>query len=238
MIKVKMSPNEKLSDRIDFMSNALLYFKKGEFSDVITEDIPCDILFEEDGERFAVEIKTVKDYYSSRDSTRLCSQLLRFIEDGDPCSILILGSFDDVMANVPDFADHGRRFKRDIEMDNMRSQNILAECFGVYVPVLFLSNNPITSFIFLLRVAMQVLRGGSVVNIMPKPDKSARKKAMLCMIKGVGEKTANAIIHEYGTLYDLAEDIKRDTKRLTGVKVGKRCISENIAHNIAEVFTD
>ncbi len=236
MIKVRVSANERISGRTDFVREALSYFRKGEFDDVIEEDIPCDLIFEESGRTFSVEIKTLKDFHASLNTDRFCSQLLSFVEAGQPCAIAVFGSYKDVIANIPDFDYHGRKSQKKISMMKGMVDDIICECYGMYIPIIFLETNPVTSFLLLSKISMKVLRGGCAANMIPKPDRSVRQVAILCLIKGVGEKTATAIIREFGSIANLVEDIKNGAKRLTKIKVGRRTINPDTAKNISQAF--
>lgn len=231
-----MSANERMSGRTDFMRDATSYFRKGEFSDVIEADIPCDIIFEENDKMFSVELKTVKDFHSSLNSDRFCSQLLSFIDAGKPCSIAVFGSYKEVINNIPEFDSKGRRDPRKVSRIKGMIDDIICECYGMYVPIIFLETNPITSFLLILKIAMRVLRGGCAANMVPKPNESARQIAMLCLIKGVGEKTATAIIEEFGCIANLVENIKNNTNRLSKIKVGGRIMRPDTAKNISKAF--
>lgn len=237
MIKVKVSANERLSGRSDFMRDAMAYFRRGEFDEVSEEDIPCDVIFEENGKIFAVELKTLKDFHASLDTDRFCRQLLSFIEEGEPCGILVFGSYIELVNSVPEFGASGLRSPKQMAMIKKMVESAICDCYGVYVPIMFLDKNPITSFIFLLNTAIKVLRGGCVSNMVPKPDKKSRKKAMLCIIKGVGEKTAEAIVREYKSLKCLSNDIENNVNRLSTIKVGSRRINPETVQNIVEAFS-
>lgn len=237
MIKVRVSPNERMSGRTEFMRDAITHFRRGEFN-VAEEDIPCDVIFEENGRIFAVELKTLKDFHASTSTDRFCRQLLSFIEAGEPCAILVFGSYKELMNSIPEFDSNGLRSPRQAAVIRRIIDEILYECYGLYVPILFLDKNPLTSFIFLLNAAMKILRGGCAANMVPKPDKAQRKMAILGLIDGVGKNTANALMHEYsGSLGDLIDCLKNNYDRITKVRVGNKCISSQTAKNIAEAFS-
>lgn len=82
LIDVYLDNNEKSSDR----SNRLILTiaKDDRFRFAGFRDQYVDILYEKDGRRFAVELKTPQDFVYSVLSGHLFSQVLSIRENGDP----------------------------------------------------------------------------------------------------------------------------------------------------------
>ena len=191
---------------------------------------------------FNVELKICQDFVSSVLSGHLYNQVLSCREYGSPACVVILGDIGSIYAAIEESSE--KRFvelpngKKKIKMlndDEKKQANAttLARCKSFRkrsmlngIPVFHRGDDSgffdrEDQFKDILELAHDYLTDGSMMGFRQRPADHEREATALCMAKGIGEKTAKAILADYGSISNLCtaslEDLcefKQDGRRI------------------------
>jgi hypothetical protein len=137
--------------------------------------------------------------------------------------VLVLGDDKDVSESIKESLKtryRGQEKAYQIASHEDRLINFESNCHALGVPVCRWKHRPWKR---LLSLAHKVLTGGSLMQYGPKPADQERQAVALCMAKGIGEKTATALIKEYGSIANLCTASLQDlsTFKQDGRKIGQ-----------------
>lgn len=241
MISITVSGNEENSDRPDALRRALEIARDsypGIFGEIQVGNPFCDILFEGDGITVAIEVKTPADYVVSLQSGHLGKQLLTFIERRIPCFIVILGSRNDIDNCISYVNVHGKRSWESRNTERKMIRAFFTRAVASKINHLFLSNNPVESFIDVLDIVNNIAKCDDtwLYQWLPVENKANRQIAMLCMLPGVSGKTGKGLLEHFGSVKDMMLKLHNDPTCLKDVKINNRKLGER-ANKILEALS-
>ena len=232
LIDVYLDNNEKSSDR----SNRLILTiaKDDRFRFAGFRDQYVDILYEKDGRRFAVELKTPQDFVYSVLSGHLFSQVLSIRENGDPGMVAVLGTDVEIEKVIVRNCTTrpGSGFKKPpkelIKSYTDSVRHFESASFAVGVPVLHMDRAP---FRRISSIAHKVLdsEDAEFMAHKPRPAGNDRQVAALCvLVPGVGPEKARALLERF-SLKELSGATAEEMKVVNG-------IGDVLARRIEKVF--
>lgn len=182
-------------------------------------------LFGDNGRKDAqnVELKEASDYVQSAlgKDGHLFQQILTLRESGDPCLILVLGGDAEVSDAIKASLTtryRGQELAFNISSYESRLIDFESQAEALGCPVRRWKSQPWKR---LLSLAHKTLTGASLMGYIPRPAENERAATALCMARSVGEKTAFALMGEYGSIANLCtaslEDLasfKQDGRRI------------------------
>ena len=222
-ISVLISNNEKASEGGEARCAALALAcgENQAFALPDYADIPVDVQFMIDnpnkvwinGEEIVqklvcnVELKQISDFYASKNTGHIATQIMTMIESGWPGFVAILGSLDEVQKNVPKIKSiHGNVQKRnqfDIIQDLNTSRALSANAAGSNVPVMFLSSNLNVSMKYILSYVKAILEGPNFSSFLPRFPVDPKGYCVLASIRNVGDVTAKKSLAALGPFNQL-----------------------------------
>jgi len=187
--------------------------------------------------QYNCELKEASDYVSTvlgKDAHGYM-QYLAMAESGHRSMFLVLGSDQDVSDAIYDSLKtryKGKELSFQIGSYEKRLHDFEAQCEALHCPVERWEKAPYSRL--LSRVAKALL-GATLLGYAPRPEENERKAACLKMAYGIGEKTAFALMADYGSIANLCtaslEDLasfKQDGRRI-GQKKAEAII--NLLHS-------
>ncbi len=236
-IAAYISPNERGSDRAKHLALAISEdnrFMLPEFKEIEVdvqfslnrgwgEYGPPKVVFQEPIDYFNVELKECSDYVQSAlgKDGHLYQQVLSMRESGHPGMVVVLGGDNQVSEAIIESLQtryHGKDLGFQISSYESRLRDFEGQCFALGIPVMRWQTG---QYKRLLSVAHKTLTGASLMSYKPRPADNERQAVALCMAKNIGEKTAVALMAEYGSIANLCtaslEDLatfKQDGRRI------------------------
>lgn len=169
-------------------------------------DQPADLMMWQGTKRIHIEVKDTNssnDLWGSKQG-HLGDQLVKLIDEQSPSFIVVLGSLEDVLGEVPVMTNTGHKTKwagRHIQEQNKTSLRALsADCLGSGVPIFYLSKDRVLSFKWTLSYAKNLLEGGNPFQWTSRHKGKAGKIAALTKATGIGAKNAEALIEHFGSI--------------------------------------
>jgi hypothetical protein len=237
-IAVYMSPNERGSDRARKLALAINDDPRFSLPDFREIDVDLQfsfnhgwgehgapkVVFQEPIDYFNVELKETSDYVSSAlgKDGHLYQQVLSMREAGHPAMIVVLGGdsqVSDAIMSALKTRYHGKELGFQIGSYESRLRDFEGQCFALGMPIMRWQTG---QYKRLLSVAHKVLCGASLMSYKPRPADNERQTVALCMAKHIGEKTASALITEYGSIANLCTASLEDLAafKQNGRKIG------------------
>jgi len=163
------------------------------------------VVFRDPIDIYNVEFKETDDYVSTvlGKYGHGYTQYLAMAESGNPSMFLVLGSDQDVSDAIYDSLKtrhKGKELSFQIGSYEKRIIDFESQCEALHCPVERWEKAPYSRL--LSRVA-KVLLGASLMGYSPRPEENERQAACLKMAYGIGEKTAFALMADYGSISNL-----------------------------------
>jgi hypothetical protein len=178
-----------------------------------------------------VELKVIDDWYASKATGHVGSQIMTMIERGCPGFVAVLGSLDEVHLNVPKIKSvHGTVQKRsqfDIISDLNTSRALSGNAASSNVPVHFLSSNLNLSMKYILSYVKDILEGPNFASFLPRFDVDPRGYCVLASIRNVGDVTSKKTLEALGPFNQLpwAGIGPKDLEKIVG-KAKAKCLAD------------
>ena len=187
-----------------------------------------------------VELKEVPDFWASKNTGHLGTQILEMIAHGSPGFIAVFGSLQEVLAGVPKMKmGEGKpraRSQMDIQSDISTARAFCADMVACGVPVHFLSQNHEQSFRWILSYAKHILMGPNMASWLPRFPVEPRGYGVLCAIPGIGDVAARGLLEAYGSVGQIAHEAALNFDGLAATKVNGKAIGPAKARKLAEVL--
>ena len=238
-ISLSIDDNERGTDRINDLLAYIASDKRFSFDpdkgyksldvDLRFEGVPKfrghDLLGDVYSENaFNVELKLVGDYVASAlgPDGHLAEQVTTMRELGSPCAVVVLGNDSAISAAIKDSLKtryHGKELGFEIASYEDRLINFESNCEVIGCNVHRWGSRPWKR---LLSLSHKVLTGGSIIQYGPKASNGDRQVMAMTLAKGIGEKTARALLQEYGSIASLCAATEEDlsTCKADGRKIG------------------
>lgn len=210
IIRLSVSPNEyNTKERINDLVKAIDSFKGTIVQVADDPKQPADICMKTRSRCVNVEVKDTNssnDLWGSKQG-HMGDQLVKLIDSGSSAFIVVMGSLEDTLLEVPTMTNSGHKTKwanKGIQESNKTSLRALcADCVGSGIPVFYLSKDRILSFKWALSYGKNILEGGDPFQWCSRHRGKARKiKALLG--NGIGQKNAEALLDHFLTIQRIA----------------------------------
>lgn len=186
------------------------------------------------------ELKEIPDFWSSKNTGHLGTQILEMIAHGSPGFIAVFGSLQEVLAGVPKMKmGEGKpraRSQMDIASDVSTARAFCADAAACGVPVHFLSSNHEQSFRWILSYAKHILTGPSLASWLPRFPVEPRGYACLCAIPGIGDVAARGLLQAYGGIAAITLQACDNPEGLAACKINGKALGASKARKLAEVL--
>jgi len=190
------------------------------------EEIEADVKFSWRNNIFYAEFKEVLDYIQSAlgKDGHLFQQILALRELGHKCMILVLGGDAEVSEAIKASLQtrySGQELAFNIASYESRLIDFESQAETLGCPVRRWKSQPWKR---LLSLAHKTLTGASLMGYIPRPADNERAATALCMARSVGEKTAFALMADYGSIANLCTASLEDLAsfRQDGRKIGQK----------------
>ena len=192
-----------------------------------------------------VELKEIPDFWASKGSGHLGSQLIEMVAQGQPAFVAVFGCLSEALAGVPKVKSSGNpsgmrkaqvRSQCDIQADISTARAFCADAAAVGVPVHFLSSNHVQSFSWVLSYAKHILTGANMASWLPRMPVEPRGYAVLCAIQGIGDVAARGLLEAYGGVGQIANEAKLNPEGLARCQIGGKALGKAKAQKLVEVF--
>lgn len=195
-----------------------------EFEWCIFRDLPVDLQFTQGDQTLSVELKEPADLVQSIATGHLTNQILSLQTPG---FIVCLGSVQDVYKAIPTYGPGGRRSQPMILQQFGIIRHFCATAGSIGYTVFFYD---LAWANFLLAQVEAYFTNPSILSYIHKG--SNPEEAVLCMVPGIGVKTAKKLIEHFGTLRGVIDASESELAEVTleGKKLGKK------AKAVLEVF--
>jgi len=192
-----------------------------EFEWCTFQDLPVDLQFVMGEKTLSVELKEPADLVQSIATGHLTHQILNLQTPG---FIVCLGSVQDVFKAIPTYGPGGRR---SIQQQFGIIRHFCATAGSLGYPVFFYDMSWAS---FVLAQVEAYFTNPSILSYIHKG--STPGEAVLCMVPGIGAKTAKKLIEHFGTLRGVVDASESELAEVTleGKKLGKK------AKAVLEVF--
>ena len=220
-ISLTISPNEtNTQERIDDLMTAL----KSSTIQYVGKDSkqPGDLMLRQGPRCVHIEVKDTNssnDLWGSKQG-HMGDQLVKLIDSGASAFVVVMGSLEDTLSEVPTMTNNGQKTKwagKGIQESNKTSLRALcADCVGSAIPVFYLSKDRVLSFKWALSYGKNILEGGDPFQWCSRHKGKARKiKALLG--NGIGQKNAEALLEHFLTIQNIANASFEDLKAVNGI---------------------
>ncbi len=187
-----------------------------------------------------IELKELDDFWASKATGHLGSQLLAMIAEGQPAFVAVFGSLQETLAQVPKVKNQDGKVKSRTQMDIVSDINtaraFCADACACNVPVFFLDSDHEMSFKWILSYAKNILTGPYLSSWLPKFDVNPIGYSVLCSIPGIGDAAARGLLKTYGSPAQIANEAKHNPGALAACRIGGRALGPAKARKIVEVF--
>lgn len=226
-ILLSISPNERNTpERVKDLVAAIASFH-GQIVR-IQDDAkqPADVQCKWHGRYCHLEIKDTQetnDLWNSKQG-HIGDQLCKLIDAGQPAFVAVIGTLDEVLAEVPTLTTQktkdGHKTKwagKYAQESNKSSLRALSADFaGCNVPIHYLSKDRVLSFKWALSYAKNILQGADPLQWCPRFKGSARRQRAL-LGNGIGPKNASALIEHFGSIKHIANANYEDLLKCPGI---------------------
>ena len=210
---------ERILNRPEALRMALPYYKIDFCKEIIFDNISCDMICTLGNEETRTEEKEVEDLWASMVTGHLGNQICDHIAKKGKGFIMVFGSTDDIMQAVPQLTKNGFKHFSDSVRDENVMRAFVSDCWGMTIPVMYLSRNPVDSFVMALGAIKGILKGSTPHAWLPSYKGLPKQEASLCAFQGISTKWSQSILQELGpSWFDVATKIKRNPALLAGVK--------------------
>ncbi len=249
-ISILMDSNERGSDRAKAL--ALVAASDPRYSLDGFADLPVDmrLSLERDLEEVPgmsvtsfvnIELKEISDFWQSKASGHLGTQIMAMIEQGRPGFVAVFGSLQEVMEAVPDVTQDGlgrpqRRQQTAVDQDLNTVRAFAADCAACNIPVHFLSQDKEQSFKYILSYAKHILTGPSMASWLPRFPQEPQGYQILCSINGIGDKAAIGLLEAYEGIEQIVTDCKFAPEELARTKINGKALGPAKAERIRRAF--
>lgn len=192
-----------------------------------------------------VELKEIPDFWSSKNTGHLGTQILEMIAHGSPGFIAVFGSLQEVLESVPKMKmwenmsgckKPQRRSQMDIQSDISTARAFCADATACGVPLFFLSTNHQQSFAWILSMAKNILTGPNLSSWLPRFPAEPRGYGVLCSIPGIGDVAARCLLETYGGIGQIAHEAVLNFDGLAATKINGKALGPAKARRLAEVL--
>jgi hypothetical protein len=151
----------------------------------------------------------------------LGDQGLTLIDEFSEAFVIVLGSLDKCLAEVPTMTSQNGKTKwagKDLQESNKTLiRAIGADFYGSCIPILFLSADRVLSFKFALSYGKNRLLGANPFQwSSPYRGKAGKIKALMGA-RGIGAKNAEALLAYFGSIKNVALAGHEDLKKCPGI---------------------
>jgi hypothetical protein len=242
-ISILLDSNERGSDRAK--SLALAVGGDPTYELVGFAELPVDLQFRGYGRVVNVEEKEIPDFWSSKNTGHLGTQILEMIAQGQPGFVAVFGSLQEVLAGVPKMKMAGNpsgmqkvqhRSQMDIASDVSTARAFAADAAACGVPVHFLSSNHEQSFRWILSYAKHILTGPCLASWLPRYPVQPRGYGVLCSIPGIGDVAARGLLQAYGGIAAITLQACDNPEGLAACKINGKALGASKARKLAEVL--
>lgn len=186
------------------------------------------------------ELKEIPDFWSSKNTGHIGTQILEMIAHGSPGFIAVFGSLQEVLAGVPKMKmGEGKpraRSQMDIASDISTARAFCADATACGVPLFFLSTNHQQSFAWILSMAKNILTGPNLSSWLPRFPAEPRGYGVLCSIPGIGDVAARCLLQAYGSIGQIAHEAALNFDGLAATKINGKALGPAKARRLAEVL--
>jgi len=229
--------------RPDFLLDAWVYYKK-----IITRPEKAELLFDVlltgNGKKVGAEVKEIHDLFGSLPPRgRLGRQCMDMAVTCDTAYLAIMGSQDDVIANLPKvYRDKNNDLLERTEEQLIKDEEMLLAILGdikeLGIVPLFLSRNPILAYRTLLKYMTHDITDEPPITLLTKPYKNMHAQNLLANLPGLGWERSTEIIKQFGsvTKFMMVAQQCLDTDNylpIEEIKINGRRLGKN-AHKIFE----
>ncbi len=187
---------------------------------------PADIQCKYRGHFCHIEVKDTKetnDLWGSKNG-HIGDQLVKLIDSGQPAFIVVCGSLDEVLAEVPTLTTqktkegHKTKWAGKYEQESNKSslRALSADFAGCNVPIHYLSKNRVLSFKWALSYAKNILQGPDPLQWCPRFEGNARRQRAL-LGNGIGPKNAATLIEHFGSIRHIANAGYEELMKCPGI---------------------
>jgi hypothetical protein len=210
-ILLSISNNENNTpDRVKDLVKAIESFK-GQI--VRISDDPkqsADICMKALNKQILIEVKdttNTNDMWNSKQG-HIGDQLVNLLDQYAESFIIVLGSYDECLKEVPQFTrqgDHTKWAGKGLQESNKTTLRALnADAYGSGIPVFYLSKDRVLSFKEALSYGKNRLLGANPFQwASPYRGKAGKIKALMGA-RGIGAKNAEALLKHFGSIHNLA----------------------------------
>lgn len=210
--------NERMLNRPDALRMALPYYKSDFNPEIIFDNISCDMICMLGNDECRTEEKELEDIWASMVTGHLGIQICDHLSKKGKGFIMIFGSVDDIMMSAPKMTQNGFRKYQDSVRDENIMRAFLSDCWGMTIPVMYLSRNPVDSFVMALGAVKGILKGSTPHTWLPSYTGMPKQESALCAFSGISTKWSQSILEELGPFLEIGEKIRKNPALLAGVK--------------------
>ncbi len=223
VIRLTISPNEQNTPaRLDDLQKALASFKGLIIDAGKDSQQPADIMLRQGARAVNIEVKDTNssnDLWGSKQG-HIGDQLVKLIDENASSFIVVMGSLEDTLQEVPTMTNTGSKTKwagKGLQESNKTSLRALsADCVGSSIPIFYLSKDRVLSFKWALSYGKNLLEGGDPFQWCSRHKGKARKiKALLG--NGIGSKNAESLIDHFGSIKAIAIANYEDLLKCPGI---------------------
>jgi hypothetical protein len=258
-ISCLIDSNEKGSDRAKAL--ALACGESQDFDLPTHADIPVDLQFkyvkyhlyrfnDEDDNCHAirddkilicnVELKQIDDFWASKATGHLGTQIMTMIAEDCPGFVAVLGSLDEVHLNVPKVKSvHGNVQKRnqfDIIGDLNTARALSGNAASSNVPVMFLSSNLNLSMKYILSYVKDILTGPNFASFLPRFPVDPQGYCILASIRGLGDVSAKGLLEAYGGIHQIVNECQHNPEAIANVPINGKKLGKAKANCLIRAF--
>lgn len=223
-ILLSLSNNENNTpDRVKDLAKAIESFK-GQIVRISDDPKqPADICMKGNGKQIFIEVKDTNssnDLWGSKQG-HIGDQLVALLDEFSESFIIVLGSYDECLKEVPQFTRQGNHTKwagKALQESNKTTLRALnADAFGSCIPVFYLSKDRVLSFKEALSYGKNRLLGANPFQwSSPYRGKAGKIKALMGA-RGIGVKNAETLLAHFGSIKNVALAGYEDLKGCPGI---------------------
>ena len=211
ILRLTISPNETNSpERIADLMKAIESFKGQIVYAGKDSEQPADICLKSQTKQIHIECKDTNssnDLWGSKQG-HIGDQLVALLDEFSESFIIVLGSYDECLKEVPQFTrqgDHTKWAGKGLQESNKTTLRALnADAYGSGIPVFYLSKDRVLSFKEALSYGKNRLLGANPFQwASPYRGKAGKIKALMGA-RGIGAKNAEALLKHFGSIHNLA----------------------------------
>jgi ERCC4-type nuclease len=184
---------------------------------------PADLCLKSQSKQIYIEVKDTNssnDLWGSKQG-HIGDQLVALLDEFSESFIIVLGSYDECLKEVPQFTRQGDHTKwagkchQESNKTTLRALN--ADAYGSGIPVFYLSKDRVLSFKEALSYGKNRLLGANPFQwSSPCRGKAGKIKALMGA-RGIGAKNAEALLLHFGSIKNIALAGYEDLKGCPGI---------------------